>query len=309
MDIDIKELEAFSSVVEKGSFSRAAHALYLTQPTVSAHIASLERKLGVRLLVRTTKEIYPSDAGKLLYEYAREILRLRSGAVQAIKAFSGELRGTVTIAATATAEQYILPALIRDFRAAYPNIRFDICVPNGSEVAEHIVSRKAEIGFTTAPINLPKCLYHELGTDHLVLAVPNTPPYQAMLSTGFPIHRLAGETFIIREEGSRTRREADAFLEESGMDLRSLNVAVEVHTNSSACQMVSEGLGVSILPAVTCEDYRRFGKLLTFSFDSALLLRKLYLLRHKNSIFPPATQVFFDFVTKQEPAPSQTLTE
>ena len=90
MDIDIKELEAFACVVEKGSFSRAAEALYLTQPTISAHVASLERKLGIKLLVRTTKEIYPSDAGNLLYEYAKEILRLRTSAVQAIKAFSKE---------------------------------------------------------------------------------------------------------------------------------------------------------------------------------------------------------------------------
>lgn len=79
IDIDMKELEAFVAVVDRGSFSRAAESLYLTQPTISAHVAALERKLSIKLLVRTTKEIYPSDAGNLLYDYAKEILRLQIG--------------------------------------------------------------------------------------------------------------------------------------------------------------------------------------------------------------------------------------
>ena len=85
MDIDMKELEAFVAVVDQGSFSRAAKTLYLTQPTVSTHVAVLERKLGIKLLVRTTKEVYPSDGGKLLYGYAKEILQLRESAVQALQ--------------------------------------------------------------------------------------------------------------------------------------------------------------------------------------------------------------------------------
>ena len=93
-DIDMRELEAFCYVVKKGSFSRAAQALYLTQPTISAHVASLERKLRVQLLVRTTKEVFLSDAGKLLYEYAEKILALRTEAVQAVESFAKEISYT-----------------------------------------------------------------------------------------------------------------------------------------------------------------------------------------------------------------------
>lgn len=88
MDIDIRELEAFACVVDKGSFSRAAESLFLTQPTVSSHVAALEKKLDVRLLVRSGKGVYPSEAGKLLYRYACEILRLRSEAVDAVQELS-----------------------------------------------------------------------------------------------------------------------------------------------------------------------------------------------------------------------------
>ena len=86
MDIDIKELEAFVAVVDRGSFSRAAESLYLTQPTISAHVSALERKLNIKLLVRTTKEIYPSDAGE-------PALRLRQGDfAPALQRGAGHLR-------------------------------------------------------------------------------------------------------------------------------------------------------------------------------------------------------------------------
>ena len=98
IDMDIKELEAFVYVVENSSFSRAAELLHLTQPTISSHISALERKLDTKLIVRTTKETYPSDAGKLLYRYAKQILQLREDAAVALHNYSREMRGTIALA-------------------------------------------------------------------------------------------------------------------------------------------------------------------------------------------------------------------
>ena len=298
MDIDMKELEAFSCVVEKGSFSRAAEVLYLTQPTVSAHVASLERKLGVKLLVRTTKEIYPSDAGNLLYDYTQEILRLRSAAVQAIQAFSKEMKGTITVAASTIPGQYYLPKLIQSFRTIYPDINFNLQILDSTEVADQISSRKAEVGFTGTVINLPKCVYQELTEDRLVIITPNTPQYQSYLATGFPIRQLTKETFISREAGSGTRLETEAFLKEMGVNLKDINTAVEVRSTESIKQMVSEGLGIAVISKSACEDYCQFKKILAFNFDSINLRRKLYLVRHKNSILAPIAQTFYDYVAE-----------
>ena len=288
MDIDIKELEAFACVVEKGSFSRAAEALFLTQPTISAHVASLERKLNIKLLVRTTKEIYPSDAGKMLYEYAREILRLRANAVQAIRAFSKEMKGTIP-------GQYYLPKLIQSFRTAYPEINFNLQILDSTEVAERIANRKAEIGFTGTAVNLPKCVYQVMAEDRLVIITPNTPRYQAYLATGFPIRQLTRETFISREEGSGTRMETEAFLREMGVNVKDIRTAVEVRATESIKQMVSEGLGIAVISKIACEDFCQFKKILAFNFDNVNLRRKLYLVRHKNSILSPIAQVFYDY--------------
>jgi len=295
MDIDMKELEAFATVVDQGSFSRAAKVLYLTQPTISTHIATLERKLGVKLLVRTTKEIYPSDAGNLLYGYAKEILRLRAGAVQALHAFSHKMQGTVTVAASTIPGQYFLPKLIQGFRADYPDVNFSLQVLDSTEVASQVAARKAEIGFTGAVINLPKCVYLPLVEDRLVVITPNTPKYQVYQSTGFPTRQLTKEAFISREPGSGTRMETESFLREMGVDIGEIRIAVEVRSTESIKQMVSEGLGIAIISQSACEDYCRFKKLLAFNFDSVKLRRMLYLVRHKNSILSPISQAFYDY--------------
>lgn len=295
MDIDMKELEAFVSVVDRGSFSRAAEALYLTQPTISAHVSALERKLNIKLLVRTTKEIYPSDAGNLLYDYAKEILRLRASAVQAIKAFSNDMRGTVTVAASTIPGQYYLPKLIQGFRADYPDVSFSLQVLDSTEVAERVAGRKAEIGFTGTVINLPKCVYQPLAEDRLVIITPNTPQYQAYQTTDFPVRQITREPFISREPGSGTRLETESFLKEMGVNVQDIQIAVEVRSTESIKQMVSEGLGIAVLSRSACEDYCQFRKLLAFNFDSVKLRRKLYLVRHKNSILSPIAQAFYDY--------------
>lgn len=295
MDIDMKELEAFVSVVDRGSFSRAAEALYLTQPTISAHVAALERKLNIKLLVRTTKEIYPSDAGNLLYDYAKEILRLRTSAVQAIKAFSHEMRGSISVAASTIPGQYYLPKLIQGFRAEYPDISFSVQLLDSTEVAEQVAGRKTEIGFTGTIISLSKCVYQPLAEDRLVIITPNTPRYQAYQSTGFPVRQLTREAFISREAGSGTRMETESFLKEMGVNAKDIRIAVEVRSTESIKQMVSEGLGIAVISKSACEDYCQFKKLLAFNFDSVNLRRKLYLVRHKNSILSPIAQAFYDY--------------
>lgn len=295
MDIDMRELEAFVAVVDQGSFSRAAKSLYLTQSTISTHVATLERKLGIKLLVRTTKEIYTSDAGNLLYGYAKEILRLRAGAVQALHAFSHEMRGTINVVASTIPGQYFLPKLIRGFRADYPEVNFSLQVLDSAEVASQVAARKAEIGFTGTMIQLPKCVYQPLAEDRLVVITPNTARYQVYQSTGFPARQLTREAFISREPGSGTRMETENFLQEMGVDPEEIRIAVEVRSTESIKQMVSEGLGIAVISQNACEDYCRFKKLLAFNFDNVKLRRKLYLVRHKNSILSPIAQAFYDY--------------
>ena len=205
------------------------------------------------------------------------------------------MQGTIAVAASTIPGQYFLPKLIQGFRTEYPDVSFSVEVLDSTEVASQVAARKAEIGFTGAVINLPKCVYHPLAEDRLVVITPNTPKYRIYQSTGFPTRQLTKESFISREPGSGTRLETESFLREMGIDVKDIRVSVEVRSSESIKQMVSEGLGIAVISQSACEDYCRFKKLLAFNFDSVKLRRKLYLVRHKNSILSPVAQAFYDY--------------
>ena len=293
--MDIKQLEAFVYVVETCSFSKAGELLHLTQPTISSHILSLERELNIKLIVRTTKETYPSEAGKLLYNYAKEILIMRENAVQAIRMFSQEMRGTITVAASTIPGQYYLPKILQSFREKYPDIKFNIQMTDSSDVVDRVTTRTAEVGFSGTEIDAPKCIYREFADDKLVVITPNEPRFQQYVGKGFPIRQIREEPFISRESGSGTRKETEAFLRELGINVAELKTAVEVRSTESIIKMVSEGMGVAVLSKSACEDYQQFGKVLAFDFDNITLRRKLYIIKHKNSILSPIAQVFYDY--------------
>ena len=293
--MDIKQLEAFAHVVENNSFSKTAELLHLTQPTISAHIASLEKELRIKLIIRTTKEIYPSDAGRLLYDYAKKILQLRQEAEEAIQIFSREMRGTISLVASTIPGQYYLPKLLQSFRKSYPDITFNIQMMDSSQVVECVATRGAEIGLCGTMIDAPKCVYKEFAEDRLVIVTPNTPEYRQYLETGFPVQRIMNETFISRESGSGTRKETELFLQEMGIDPNKLDVAIEVQSTENIKQMVSEGLGIAVLSRSAAENYCQFQRLLAFDFESVSLRRKLYLVRHKNGVLSPIAQVFYNF--------------
>lgn len=293
--MDMKQLEVFTAVVENNSFSRAAQCLHLTQPTVSAHIAALERELQVKLIVRTTKELYPSDAGRLLYRYAKQLLSLREEAQEAIWAYREEMAGTVTLAASTIPGQYFLPRLLQDFREKYPDIRFELRMVDSAEAVAAVAARTVEIGFCGTLVDSPKCIFQEFARDRLVIITPNTEKYRRFQRTGFPIRQITEESFISREKGSGTRKETELFLREMGVDVSRLQVTMEVHSTDSIRRMVAQGLGIAVMSraasAADCQAHR----LLAFDFDSVSLRRKLYLVRQKNGILSPVAQAFYDF--------------
>lgn len=293
--MDIKQLEAFVYVVENNSFSKAGERLHLTQPTISAHVSSLEKELGVKLMSRSVKETYPLEAGKLLYTYAKKILALREEAAEAVRAFSQEMKGVVTVAASTIPGQYFLPRLVQSFREKYPEITFSIALTDSLEAVERVAAKNAEIGFTgTLPDN-SRCVFKEFAQDNLVLITPNQPRFARYAPNAFPVKKLLEEPFVSREAGSGTRKETEHFLREMGVDPAALQVAVEVRSTESILKMVSEGIGVAVLSKSACVDYRAFGRILQFDFDKVSLQRKLYILKHRTNLLSPIAQAFYDY--------------
>lgn len=132
--MNLKQLEAFVYVADGGSFSKAARELYLTQPTVSAHISSLEKELNVRLFVRNTKEVNLSEDGRLLYEYAKQMIELEEKIVDVFLENGKKDVKCITIAASTIPAQYILPEILARFSRQYPGEQFKMLEADSQQV-------------------------------------------------------------------------------------------------------------------------------------------------------------------------------
>ena len=216
--MNLKQLEAFVQVSESGSFSRAAKELYLTQPTISAHIASLEKELSVRLFVRNTKEVGLSDDGKDLYKYARQIVDLEKKIEERFCAKDAGEKGCITIAASTIPAQYLLPKVLIRFNERYPDEQIKIIETDSSKVVTRIIDHMADVGFTGTVLEKKHCKYIPFYKDELVIITPNTEKYRKLKQESpDDVGWILKEHVIMREEGSGTRKEARKQLKRAGI--------------------------------------------------------------------------------------------
>ena len=167
--MNLKQLEAFVQVAEGGSFSKAARELYLTQPTISAHISSLEKELNVRLFVRNTKEVSLSDNGKDLYKYAKQMVDLQGKIEEHFGMKKDSGKHCITIAASTIPAQYLLPKVLMCFNEKYPEEQFKIKETDSAQVVTQIVDCMADVGFTGTVLEKKHCKYIPVSYTHLTL--------------------------------------------------------------------------------------------------------------------------------------------
>ena len=261
--MNLKQLEAFVRVAETESFSTAAKILFLTQPTVSAHIASLERELNTCLLIRNTKGVALSEAGKELYAYAEQMLELEQK-IRERFGLTGRQSGSVLrIAASTIPSQYLLPDIMARFRKEYPEEQLKLFETDSSGVVEMILSHKADVGFTGTVLERGSCTYIPFYQDELVILTPAAERYRARKDADIASW-IPEEPVILREEGSGTRKEALRLLAQTGIDITRLNVAAMMENQETIKRSVSSGMGISILSKLAAREEIDSGKLLAF---------------------------------------------
>ena len=167
--MNLKQLEAFVQVSESGSFSKAAKELFLTQPTISAHISSLEKELNVRFFVRNTKEVSLSDDGKDLYRYAKQITDLEKAIEERFYMDSDDGKHFITIAASTIPAQYLLPKVLMCYRERYPKEQIKIMETDSSEVVTQVVDHMVDVGFTGTVLEKKHCKYIPFYKDELAV--------------------------------------------------------------------------------------------------------------------------------------------
>ncbi len=290
--MDIHRLKVFCRVIELQSFTRAADAVHLTQPTVSEHIRALEESLGEKLIDRLGREILPTPAGKILYQYAREILHLRDRAVQALEKFKGNLSGTLNVGASTIPGTYILPGLIGAFKASYPSIQITLKIGGSSEIVEKILDGSIEFGMIGAKWDEKRILLEEAYSDELVLVVYPDHPWATRESVG--LDELGGMAFVSRERGSGTRMVMMQALEARGLAPARLNVVAEMGSTEAVRQAVKARIGVAILSSYAVKEDIERGTLCTVQLNGVQIQRPFYVARRKNRELSPLCSAFLE---------------
>lgn len=236
-------LKVFVMVAEKKSFSRAAEELNLTQPAVSQYIRALEYSLGAKLLDRTNKYVRMNQIGEMVYHYAKEILGLYTKMQYLVDERTNKASGPITIGASYTFGEYILPYIIAKLQQSHPSIRPSIIINNTKEIIDLLLSHQLDIGIIEGPLKEKKLTTEIIAEDNMYITA-HPDHYLAQTEREPTISELENEGWIMREEGSGTRDAVDEFF-------RKFQIKPKKYMEFGSTQVIKEsvqaGIGISLL--------------------------------------------------------------
>lgn len=293
--MDFKQIEAFVNVVKYKSFSRAADASFLTQPTISTHISVLEKELNMLLINRNSKEALPTKQGRIFYKYAVMMLNTREKAIYSLNSLSSNVGGILEIQTSSIPGEYIVPDLMTKFKQAYPAVRFYLEQSDSMTVAKNLLENKGEIGFTGMKAE-NGLTYIPLMKDEAVLITPPAAKFKALEGKQLKLEGFIEEPFIIREQGSGTRKEFEDRIEKLGYNPKKLNIVARMNSMESIKHAVESGLGISIVSGITVAKQCDKDRFLVFSMKEFSSDREFYIVYNKKVTLSPRAEAFREFV-------------
>jgi len=240
--MNLHQLELFVAVADHGSFTRAAEALHISQPSVSARIRDLEKSLGQPLFEQVGRRIYLTDAGQELTEHAEAIILRVAEARRALDEIEGLHRGALRVVATTTVGSYILPRVMGRFRRVYPGISLALDVTNWSRAVELLRHHRMDLAVLGPTDEMEDMVVQDFVKNELVVAAAPTHPLAGRRD--IPFAELATYPLLVREHGSGTRSDTERLFADHGVELI---VAMELRHSTAIKQGVAAGLGVSLL--------------------------------------------------------------
>jgi DNA-binding transcriptional LysR family regulator len=292
--MDLWRLHIFCKVVELKSFSRAASAVYLSQPTVSSHIKDLEDHCECKLIDRLGREIAPTKAGELLYGYAAKMIALKESAEKALAEFQGKMRGHLTIGGSTIPGGYILPPLLGKFKEAYPEVTVTLIEGDTARIVQDTLEGRVEVGMVGAKAKETGLVQEKIMDDEMFLIVPGDHKWASRGHVS--VQELMEEPFIMREPGSGTRKSIEQVLDKSEHWSRQLNVVAEMGSTEAVRQAIKAGVGISILSACAVADELAARSLKKVGIKGLSFKRAFYLILHKHRSKSPLCSAFVRFL-------------
>jgi len=285
--MELTPLRYLVAIAEAGHMTRAAEALGVSQPALSAAVRKLEDELGVALFDRTGRGVELTEAGRVFVEHASGALRDVEAGRRAVRALAGLETGTIRVGGGATAMGYLLPPAVRAVRREHPNLRFYVREAGSEAIAGAILTGELDLGIVTLPIRHPGS--GELMTvrtieDELRLITP--AGHRLNGKSSFRWADLAGEPVVGFEAGSAVRAVIDAAASAHGV---TLDVVMEVRSIQSIEQMVRAGIGAGFVSRFALGEDAHGGGV---SCRDGKVTRELAVVRRRDRTPSPAAAAF-----------------
>ena len=284
-------MRTFAAAAERESFTRAAESLNLTQAAVSQQVAALQKELGTELFERRGRGVCLTAAGRQLYEYARQILDLVAEASRQVGGAKSPVSGHLRIATSSVPAECLVPELLAVFRVRFPEVRESLAVSDSQMAAAAVEAGEADLGFVGELPGSSALEATAVGDDELVLIVAADHPLADKGTT--TLKQLRREALIVREPGSGSRRCLERALDEHGLSLADLEIAMEVNSNDAIRAAVERGVGIAFLSQ---RDKRHEVGLASVKIRGFRVRRQLYLIRNTGRILATPARQFLQFV-------------
>jgi DNA-binding transcriptional LysR family regulator len=290
----LRQLHVFLAVAREKSFSLAAKSIHSSQPTMSEHVAELERELGKKLFFRRGHEVTLTEAGRVVERYAASAILAVEGARQAVDDLDGLSHGSLMIGASTTPGIYVMPAIIAEFRRRYPGVELKLQIANSRVIEDRVKARELDLGVVGGHAVGPgeECLAAGL-SDELLLIVP--PRHAWAKRRDVAPEALASEPLLMREDGSATRSVTERALQRAGIRFQ---VAMELDHTEAIKQAVMVGLGVAFISVYAARGEVATGRLHALRLRGIRVQRHFHVIHHEARRLTASARAFMEVLAQ-----------
>lgn len=291
-----RRLQVFHAVAKQLSFTKAAEVLFMTQPAVTFQIKQLEEHFNTRLFDRGHGKIALTPAGEVVLEYAERILGLSSEMDVRLTEMTGEIGGSLLVGASTTIAEFMLPRVLGEFKAAYPNVRARLIVANSEAIETRVTEHTIDIGFIESQSHHPNLQCETCCDDELVVVC--SPKFPLAKNKELTPQQLLDYPFVSREPGSGTREVIDTYMRKAGVSLDRMNLVMELGSPVALNGVVETGLGFAIASRVAVAKSQRLGDLVAIPLKPRLN-RTLSMVYPKEKFRSRLVTAFVEFASKR----------
>lgn len=295
--MDLHQLKVFVSVYKNMSFSRASEELNLSQPTISDHIKNLEEGLNSRLFDRLGRSIAPTEEAVLLYAKAVELIEKFETLKSELRLSREDTSGELSIGASSVPGTYFIPKAIRGFKEIYPDTSFRLTVKDSKTIMTMVAEQELPMGIVADMIEKKSLNFVPFMEDEMILACKDSANDFA-----FGRETLHEMPFILREEGSGTRKAMEHYFLSNGIVASQMKVVASFDSNGPVKEAVKAGLGVSVLPRMAVEEELGSGLLKEIGLNGYKIMSSLYIVTHRKRTLSHATRLFLEYLMSLSPA-------